>query len=107
MTLFQSLHGFRTKADQAFGGLIVRFNSEHLVLIVISQRFLFLTNTKKNPFTFIFLIKKKLCFLVIFWLIFCHIFEFDSIFAEWCAKTYEQMTHFIISYTYYEKSIAT
>ena len=39
---------------QAFGGLIVRFNSEHLVLIVISQRLLFLI--KKNPFTFIFLI---------------------------------------------------
>jgi hypothetical protein len=33
--------GSNFKANQAFGGLIVHFNAEHLVLIVISQRLLF------------------------------------------------------------------
>ena len=58
---FQSLHGFCTKANRAFGGLIVRFNSEHLVLIVISQRLLFLIKTKKSIY-FHFSHIKKNCF---------------------------------------------
>ena len=56
---FQSLHGFCTKANRAFGGLIVRFNSEHLVLIVISQRLLFLIKTKKIHLLSFFSYKKN------------------------------------------------